>query len=184
MGSENETYSFNLTIPATIYSTGVEPSSRWGYHKSMVSTPRLFRLCSQAIGTYAASPRNPKPVGSLTPPNFVARKMSLRFSGFKASHLPMIISASPYEEGFESAVRHRMISKSCGFLVSHRGRWCPRKCILFHTRDRAGQVVLGRVWEPSSASREIPCPWYRSQFVAPGAHSCPMAAIRARVSSW
>ena len=92
-----EAYSFNLTISATICSTGVEPSSRWGYQRSMVSTPSRFRLCSQAMGTYAASPRNPKPRGSRVAPNLVARKVSFRFSGFRANHLPMMSSESPYK---------------------------------------------------------------------------------------
>lgn len=149
----------------------------------MYSTPSLFRLCSQAIGTYAASPRNPKPVGNRIQPNFVATKMSLRFSGFKASHLPMMASASPLKEGLRSAMRYHMTSKSCDFQVLHRSRYCPRKCIPVHMRDRARQGVLGQVWAPSRASTETPCPWYRSQFVATGAHSCPMVVVWVRVMS-
>lgn len=70
----------------------------------MVSTPSLSRLWSQAIDTYSASPRKPNPSGSLTPPNLVAMKMSWRFSGVKASHLPIITSASPYQWCYLSGI--------------------------------------------------------------------------------
>lgn len=169
------THSFSLTISATICSTGVDPSRRCGYKRSIVSTPRRLRLCSQAIGTYAASPRNPKPVGNRTAPNFVARKISLRFSGFRAIHLPMITSESPYTQDL---VLVRLCNGCTGNLVDilHRSRSYPKRCIQLRTPDRGEQGARDQEWEPSFESRESPFPSCRSQCGAPTDHLCPMGA--------
>lgn len=142
----------------------------------MVSTPSLSRLCSQAIGTYSASPRKPQPSGSRTPPNLVAMKTSLRFSGFNASHLPMISSESPclqISHPFSSYI-HQVLDIIRFLRRSHSS---PKRCIPLHTHGQAGLDAPDQGSGQLCESMGSPVPWYRSRFEGPMGRPYPEAAL-------
>jgi hypothetical protein len=90
-------------------------------------------------------------------PNLVARKISFRFSGFKAIHLPMMTSASPYMQDVKSKLIIIVVLEILVYLL-RRNRLYPKRCIQVRELDQGEQDAQDRGWEPWFGSRESPSP--------------------------